>query len=171
MIGLALSMMLAAAASADSDPLAPAMAGQVQCYTPDTARRTCRSIGAYAKGAGGVQNTAIVLVSATPLVTMETTAPVQVKGRAICGTLATRDLATARFRIDGQPADPQRLEGLRNAVGKAMEPLIGHEICSSNLASGSGPMTAQASLDGKRAPTLDQQMIWVSPRDGYRVAP
>ena len=50
-------------ASLDS-PIAPAAQGQLQCYTPDVARRTCRSLAAYkSKANGAIDNTAIVLIS------------------------------------------------------------------------------------------------------------
>ena len=86
MIGLALTLALAAADAQDT--LAPAWAGKVQCYSPDAARKTCASIGAYTRlPGGGIENRAVVLVSKSPLIVMETRTPVSQKGEAICGPM------------------------------------------------------------------------------------
>ncbi len=72
MIGLALTLMLAGAEPAD--PIGPALAGKVQCYAPNVARKTCSSIGAYARTADGhIDNRALVLVSPSPVIILETT--------------------------------------------------------------------------------------------------
>jgi hypothetical protein len=173
MIGLAVSMFLAVApAAVPRDPLEPAMAGQVECYIPNVERRTCRSIGAYAKQSNGiVHNTSIVLISADPPATMETTAPVQVKGRAVCSVLTARDIATARFRIAGKPVEAGPAESLREAIAGDMKGIFGREVCASYAPGKDGALVAEVSLDGKRTPKLDQPVLWVSPADGYKVAP
>ena len=173
MIGLAVSTFLAVApAAAPRDPLAPALAGQVECYVPNVQRRVCRSIGAYARQSNGVMhNTAIVLISASPLGTMETTGPVQVKGQRVCSTPSPRDVAVARFRIDGKPVEAGRAEALRQDVAGDMKAIFGHEVCTSYAPGKDGALVAQVSVDGKRAPKLDLPVLWVSPADGYRVAP
>jgi hypothetical protein len=162
---------LAAAAAAPLDPIAPAWSGKVQCYQPDAARRTCRSIGAYAKDpTGTIQNTATVLLRPEPLIVMRTTAPVAVKRNAICGTVTERDLAAAEFMIAGQPADEPNADALRNVVRPAYAPLLDREICTTYLPAGD-LMNAQVTVGGKRMPALDQKVRWISPADGYAVAP
>lgn len=172
MIALALGLMMAAAPEAATpDPFAPALKGKVQCYAPNPQRKTCQSIGGYARTPGGdYQNTAIVLLSPSPVIVMETVAPVTARRGAICGVLTRRDVATTRFLVDGQPADAAQAERLHAAVAQAEASMFNHEICTAEAVVNGTPM-AQVSVDGTRNPALDQPMIWVSPGDGFKVAP
>lgn len=168
---LQLAFWLAAAAASPLDPIGPAWSGKVQCHQPNVARKTCNSIGAYARDpAGQILNTATILLRPEPLIVMRTTAPVVVKGNAICGAIAEGDLAAAAFTISGQPADAPNTEALRNAVRPAYAALLNREICTSYLPAGDA-MTARVTVGGKRMPALDQRVIWVSTADGYTVAP
>jgi hypothetical protein len=171
---MAFSFLLALVPVADAstpDPLAPAWAGQVQCFEPDVERHACVSIGVYAKDGGGeIQNTATVLLSAQPQVVMRTTAPVQVKGAAVCAVLAARDLETAEFTIDGQSAEPDNAEAIRRGVASSYRQVLGRELCTTFEPNGSD-MKARVTLDGRRRPDLDLRVRWVSPGDGYAVKP
>jgi hypothetical protein len=65
------------------NPLEPALAGRVQCYEPNEAKKTCRALASYLRTGGPrYPNTALVLIAAT--VTLETTTPVEVKAGAVC---------------------------------------------------------------------------------------
>lgn len=166
-----LAFWLAASAAPLNEPLAPAFTGQVQCYQPDAARKTCASIGAYERDADGtIQNTATVLLRPQPLILMRSRAPVVVKNGAVCGVIAERDLQAATFSIDGEAADAANAEALRRAVGPGYAPLLNREICTAYEPNGQ-EMTGRVSIDGKRQPALDQRVRWVSPAEGFTVAP
>ncbi len=171
MIATLLWVALAQAAAAAADPLALAREGQAQCYAPDVARRTCRSLGGYAlRPDGRYDNRAVVLVSLDPPITLETTAPVEVNLGAVCGVLSPRDLEGGIVLLEGQPATPEQADVVRQAVSRSLEPLYGHEICSTYVPQGAG-LVAQVSVAGTRRPDMDLPVIWVRPADGYRVAP
>lgn len=166
-----LAFWLAASSAALNDPLAPAFEGKVQCYQPDAARKTCASIGAYEKDADGtIQNTATVLLRPEPRIVVRSRAPVVVKNGAICGVITERDLQAAAFSIDGEPADAANAEALRRAVRPGYAPLLNREVCTAYVPKDQ-EMTGQVSIDGKRRPALDQRVRWVSPAEGFRVAP
>lgn len=166
-----LAFWLAASAAPLNDPLAPAFAGQVQCYQPDAARKTCASIGVYERDADGtIQNTATVLLRPQPRILMRSRAPVVVKNGAICGVITERDLEAAAFSIDGEAADAANAEALRRAVRPGYAPLLNREICTAYVSKGE-EMTGQVSIDGKREPALDQRVRWVAPAEGFTVAP
>jgi hypothetical protein len=159
------------AAGPAADPLAPAWAGQVQCYAPNVARHTCLSIGSYAKGAdGAVASTAVVLLASRPQIVMRSTAPVTVRGAAVCGVLAARDLETATFTLDGEPADPADAAEIRKAIAPSYAPMLNRELCSI-FVPGEPDMRAQVSVDGRRRPELDLPVRWISPAEGYEVKP
>ena len=51
-----------------------------------------------------------------------------------------------------------------------MTSVVGHEICTAYVQSG-GNLVAKATMDGVPKPDQDQVMLWVSPADGYSIAP
>jgi hypothetical protein len=162
---------LAATAATLPDPIAPASEGQMQCYAPDLARKTCASLSSYALGAdGGIINDALVLISKSPKITMETTAPVTIKDGRVCGALQPQDLEAAKFVYDDAPPDESRLADLKLAVKQAYGPIMGREICTAYVQDG-GRLTARITQDGLPNPGLDERVKWVSPADGYRVSP
>jgi len=157
-------------ASLDS-PITPAAQGQLQCYTPDVARKTCRSLAAYKGGAkGAIDNTAIVLISQSPSISMTTVSPVAIKANQVCGVIRPRDIDAASFTLGGRPADPAQTATLRQQMRSAMSGSFGHEICTTYISAG-GSLLAKVTIDGVSQPTMDQRVIWVSPTDGYKVSP
>jgi hypothetical protein len=51
-----------------------------------------------------------------------------------------------------------------------MSPILGKEICTRYEADGSG-LVAKVTIAGADSPAPDQPVKWVSPKDGYTVAP
>lgn len=170
MIGVALASLLQAGAPA-ADPLEPAWRGQVQCYGPNVARRTCASIGSYAKDAKGViQNKAVVLLSASPVVVMTSVSPVRVKGAAVCGEIELSDLKAATFVVDGAAAGPELAETVRRTIEPEYAGIAGREVCTIYTPDGDA-LKAEVSVAGKRHPEFDLPVRWVDANAGYEVKP
>ena len=156
-------------AAALPELIAPAGEGMLQCYSPDTSRKTCRSLAGYGAGPNGrIDNIAVVLISADSPVTMETVTPVEVKGRQVCGRISSQDIDAAKFQIGGAPADPTLAASLRESVKHALQGMFGKEICTTFVQDGEA-VIARGTADGERL--TDQRVIWVSPEDGYLVGP
>jgi hypothetical protein len=171
MIGLAFAATLAASGAQLPEPIAPAQTGQVQCYQPDAARKTCRSIGAYEPRAGGaIANTAWVLVNDNPAIVMKTVAPVEIKEGRTCGRLTADLVDASTFTLAGAEIDAARTEQYRGVVKQMLGPMIGREVCVGYVADGAGLM-GQGFVDGVRMPAMDQRVVWLPPGHGYRVAP
>ena len=167
-LGLALSVLTLAA---HADPLAESHAGKVQCYRPDTARKTCGAIGSYTMEPGGVAtNKAEVLLSPQQLLTMTTLTPVVLKGEAICGGIRAQDLQTAEIRLNGAILPSEQAKAVRSQMAQHFAALIGKEICTTYVPVGD-KLTTQVTVDGVATPAYSQTVIWVKPEDGYRVAP
>lgn len=155
----------------DNDPLAPARQGQIQCYEPDVARKTCQSIGSFEFGENGViQNTAAVLVMPNPVVIMRTVSPVTVRDGGICGPLRLDDINRAQFAINGRPATDTDTQNLRAQFAQQLSPLINVETCIS-LTPVDGGFRADTAMNGRVRPELAQRLIWIHPDDGYAIAP
>jgi hypothetical protein len=167
---LAASTAARAAPAPLSGPLAPAAEGKLQCFVPDMTRRTCQTLASYARDAsGGIQNTSTVAVSADPLITMTTRAPVILREDRVCSALRDEDIAQAAFTVAGKPADARQTADLRTHMAEAIKPLVGHEICTTYSQSGAA-FVARSTLDG--APQADSEaFIWISPSDPWKVAP
>jgi hypothetical protein len=169
MITLALTLAFAAAGPLQpADPLGPAREGQLQCHSPDPARKTCSALAGYTFAAdGAISNQAEVMLNPSPLIVMRDQSPVVVRDGAVCGPMT--GLEDAVFTIEGQPADPQTAEMIRGQVSTAFAQL-GTEACTRYAPQGEGWL-AEAVIDGHPRPDLNQPVIWVSPTDGYSVRP
>ena len=169
LLSAALLAISPAAHAIDLGPLAQAADGKVQCYSPNTAAKSCQSIGAFrVTPAGVIENEATVMVSSSPLVVMTTRSAVQIKGGGDCGVLRASDIASASFLLEGRPAAPDRTAALRTSMLNTMRPMIGHEICVFYRPQGEA-FLATSTVDSRPRPEMDQKVLWVSPADGWKV--
>ncbi len=162
---------VAAPAPSLPPPLTPAGQGQLQCYVPNVQAKTCQLLAAYQRNAAGViQNQATVLLAQDPVITMTTSAPVEIKDGRVCGPVRPEDFAGASFTIAGAPADIRQTADLRQHVADGMKSVIGHEICVAYVRTGEA-WVAKALLDGAPQADGDEAFIWVAPDAGWKVGP
>jgi hypothetical protein len=158
-------------APATTNPLALAEHGLVQCWYPDSARKTCRTIASYRKtGPGAYDNKALVPVSPQGQITVETHTPVVIKGDAVCGPIRMHDVKAGTLRKDGKIVSPAMAQPTLDKVAQMVAPLDGLETCTRYEASGSD-LTAKVSISGKYRSDLDSPVKWIGPTDGYTVTP
>lgn len=163
-------LLVLAAAAALSGPLAPAAEGKVECYGADAARKTCRSMGAYAVDPKGrILNEAMVVLADKPnLIVVQTISPVTVKAGKVCGAISPRDIDEARFMVDDQVLSADQAKPLRDQFRAAMASMTGKEVCTAHVRRGAGSV-AVAAVNGVIDHKLDQDVRWVSRNDGYRL--
>ncbi|WP_109807968.1 hypothetical protein [Sphingosinithalassobacter portus] len=170
MLTISILIALLGAQSVD-DPLAPAREGKLQCYSPDTAAKTCQALAGYELAEDGTyRNTATVLIAPTPAVTMTTVSPVTVKDGAVCGYNRVEDLEASEISVDAMPIPEAQASAVRAQIIQALAPMIGPELCTRYTPDGDG-LRAEVSFDGVARPEFNTRVIWVSPDEGYRVAP
>ena len=163
--------LLVQAAPADSNPLARALAGEVQCNVPDVEHKTCRSIASYQKRPdGSYDDAAVVAIAPQGPVLLETKTVVMVKGQAVCGTLTKENLAAAKLRVAGQLLPDDQAAPVLAQIQQALAALMDKEICSTFVPEGDH-LVAKSSVAGEYQAALDQPVQWVKPSDGYTVAP
>jgi hypothetical protein len=164
-------MFVPPAVAQSGDVLAPARQGQVQCFVPNAAAKTCQSTGSYVFNANGViDNVSEILIMPQPVVVMRASSPVTVRNNAICGPLTADDIARATFTIDGRPATDQETANIRTGLTQQLTPMFNVEMCVSVTAADGG-YRADSTVGGTARPDLAQPMLWVRPEEGYRVAP
>lgn len=168
---LALGLMAGGALAQSGDVLAPARAGQLQCFEPNAAAKTCQSLGSYVfHASGAIDNVAEILLAPSPVIVMRATGPVTIENNAICGPLRAEDIAAATFTVNGAAASDADTAQMRAAMQQQLAPMIGVQNCMTAVADGDG-FRADSTVGGTPRPELSQRMIWVGATDGWRVAP
>jgi hypothetical protein len=165
----ALAVVTATQAQDLPPPLAQAASGQLQCYQPNTVNKSCHSLAGYRMTVDGIVNTAVAMLSAKPLITMETVTRVEIKEGQVCGKTHPHDIETAKLLMNGSPVSTQIAETLRKQLIAGLQSEFDHEICTAYIPDGDG-FIAKATDNGVPIPA-EPRMIWVSPGDGYKVAP
>jgi hypothetical protein len=170
LLGLVILAATAAPDAAIANPLAPGLAGQLECSKPNEQKKTCRSLASYQRVGTGYSNSAIILISPNGPVTMEITAPVTMKGNAYCGIMRAEQLNAARIRVAGQVLGEEQAAPIHAAILAAFAPMMGKEICDTHQVTPTG-LIEKATIDGVYEPKADVPIKWVAPGDGYSVAP
>lgn len=168
---LALGLMASPVLAQSGDVLAPARAGQLQCFEPNAAAKTCQSLGSYVFGASGsIENVAEILLMPSPLIVMRASGPVTFENGAICGPLRAEDIANATFTVNGAPASEEEATQLKAAMQEQLAGMFGVQNCLTLTPDGDG-FRAESTIGGAPRPDLTQRAIWVGANDGWRVAP
>lgn len=168
---LALGLIASPAAAQNGDVLTPARAGQLQCFEPNAAAKTCQSLGGYTfHASGGIDNVAEILLAPEPVIVMRTTGPVTVENNAICGPLRAEDIENATFTVNGAAASAEEAASLKADLQRQLAPMIGVQTCVSLTPDGD-IFRANSTIAGTLRPDLAQRVIWVGANDGWRVAP
>jgi len=155
--------------AASNDPLADSNRGEVQCYRPDVEKKTCQSIASYRPtGPRTYLNTALLPLGND--VTLETHAPVTVKGDAVCGSITRQDVLAGTLRARNQVIPAETAKPLLDRVAQAISPFFNKEVCTRYEPSGAD-FIAKASIDGAYRPDQDVIVKWIATTDGYTVAP
>ncbi|MFT4077242.1 MAG: hypothetical protein QM647_17070 [Asticcacaulis sp.] len=166
--------LLAAAAfqsAAYIGPLAPAGSGMAQCYDPDQIRKVCASMATYHQNAdGSFTSKSLILISKAPVAILEMNTRVAIRNGAVCGTIQESDITASRLTVSDTAVAPEQAAPVLAQISQGMAGVVGHEICTSYMKSGPD-MVAKATIDGVPKPDQDQVVLWVSPSEGYTVAP
>jgi hypothetical protein len=166
---------LLAAGQADvptDDPLAQARSGQMQCYGPDLAHRTCKSLAGYVFAPdGAVTNRAEVLIAPQGPMVMQTSTSVFVRDGAVCGPVRVEDIDRARILFAGRPIEGTQAQRVKAQLKASLGQMAGAEVCTRFVPNADGYAT-RVTVNGSPAPEASSSaMIWVRPADGWTVGP
>lgn len=164
---------LATAALADPDPLAPARDGQVQCYTPDVERKTCRAIGSYRfESDGRIINDAENMLSTEPLIILRAGSEVYIKNNAECSSTAFDESHIQEVEVDGVKLEGENFASARSFIAQTMREALGTgEYCSTYHPKPDGSLRALVTVNDVPRPDAEDTVRWVRREDGWRVAP
>ncbi len=154
------------------DPLAPALAGQVQCFDPDPASHTCRSMASLHRNPDGTWATAVTTMPdpAQPL-TLEIASTVAVRNGAVCGTVQRDQVMAGHLHYFGKPVPADHALPVLAQIADALGGAIGREHCTVYVAAPGGLIARPAIGGAPVANAPEQRLIWVRSDSGYHVAP
>jgi hypothetical protein len=156
---------------ANEDPLAPAKAGKLWCYEPDSENRTCRSFSRFEwDAAGSIWEEDELTLSANPLVTMKVRAISTHEGVAICQVIVEETFQKAMFMVDGKPATADEDMAFREQYGSRYAPFYGKKFCL-EISPYESIFITQVAIDGTPYPSATSRLKWISPDEGYVLAP
>lgn len=173
MLTAAITMMLAEATPAAGSPLAPALAGMIECAQPDDQAKTCYTMTKYQIRPDGTWlstvETIFVLPPSNRQVLMEASAAARLKGETICGTVTAEDLAHAKLSENGSALDDDKAQPILAVLIKAAAPGLGKEMCETYRQDGA-TISGTTTIDGVLQPSTEI-IEWVHPDAGYRPRP
>jgi hypothetical protein len=160
-----------APSSRPANPLQLAEQGLLQCWVPDSSKKTCRVIASYRKtGPGMYDNEAKVALSSQGPMTVETHTPVSIRGDAVCGQIRTQEILAGTLRKGDEIVSSADAQPVLNQVARLVAPLDGQETCTRYEPSGPN-FKAKISIAGTYRPEHDTEVKWIGPADGYAVTP
>jgi hypothetical protein len=167
MMLLAPLLLLAAAQTEQSDPLAPAREGRIRCIGPDRQARTCATMVRYTlHEAGGFDAEVSGVVSLQPLVVIDYRTSGGVEDGAVCSIVRPVDFTAGKLSKSGAPMTAALESQVRSNVMLALQPLAGKRRCYRDRQSGE-ELASDVTIDGALRPDLAQRAIWVKAEDGY----
>ncbi len=164
-------MAISQLAYANEDPLAPAKAGKLWCYEPDSENKTCSSFSRFEwDPAGTIWEEDEIAISANPSVAMKVRAQSTLEGVAICQVIAEATFQKATFVVDGKPATADEDLAYRVQYGSRFAPFYGKKFCL-EVSPYESIFITQVAIDGTPYPSATSRLKWISPDEGYVLAP
>ena len=158
-------------AHASEDPLAPAKEGKLWCYEPNSENKTCSSFSRFEwDAAGAIWEEDEIAFSANPLVAMKVRATSTLEGVAICQVIAEETFQNAVFMVDGKPATADEDMAYREKYGSRFAPFYGKKFCL-EISPYESIFITQVAIDGTPYPSATSRLKWISPDEGYVLAP
>jgi hypothetical protein len=169
-----IAMILLAATGAappETDTLAQIQAGKILCVNPDAATKTCSTITSYTlRETKTFLETGEVLISPDQPVTFKMSMLVDVRGASICGTPLITDFQKGTVSVDGAPLPPDRNEAAITKLVETLKPMAGRQVCEAIQLDG-GKLMKYGQVERVDLKLPGKPVGWISPREGYRVAP
>ena len=164
----------APATIAPTDMMAHYRAGQWLCSEPDEPSKTCAAIDRLtprpdSNPGGNIVITSEMLLAPDRPITLESRSLAHAEGAGLCSVMDLADLQTAVVRVKGQPLTPERNAPAIERLSVLFKPLAGRKGCES-LSVKDGTLIKIGQIEGVPLPVI-RNANWVSPQDGYKVAP
>ena len=159
------------AAHANEDPLAPAKAGKLWCYEPNSENKTCSSFSRFEwDAAGTIWEEDEIAFSANPLVSMKVRATTALEGVSICQVIAEETFRKAVFMVNGKIATADEDMAYREQYGSRFASFYGKKFCV-EISPYESIFITQIAIDGTPYPSATSRLKWISPDECYVLTP
>ncbi len=111
-----------------------------------------------------------LLISPNQPITVQMSAAVEVEGNRTCGMLELPNLQAGRVRVNGDLLPPDRNEAVLAKLIEVMKPMLGRKSCDA-IVQENGQLLKLGQVDRVELALPGKPVAWVSPSDGYKVAP
>ena len=169
---LAVTMLaISHSAWADDDPFAPAKAGKLECFAPNSEKKTCLDMTRYTWEANGqILEEDEYAISTNPLITAKNKDYVEIANGEACQVVSAPKILGANYFRDGVRVLESEEAQFRQRDLRQMSSLVGKRLCMS-LSPYEGLFIAEYSIDGIPRPSATNRLKWISPDEGYVLAP
>lgn len=159
------------AVQASDDPFADAKAGKIECFSPNTEKKTCFDFSHYTWQADG---TVIiedeVALSANPLISVKTKSVSTVEKSSVCTKVLANSQEYNTFFKDGKPMSTEESAPLQQNLISNRSRFIGRTVCM-DISPYESVYIAEFTIDGTPLPTATNRMKWIGTDEGYTLAP
>ena len=158
-------------ARADDDPFAPAKAGKLECFAPNSEKKTCLDMSRYTWDANDqILEEDEFAVSANPLITARSKDFVIINRGEACQVVSKDKVLEATFFRGGVQVSDSEQTQFRGRQLQQLSSIVGKKVCMSLSPYGS-VFIAEYSIDGNPLPSATNRLKWISPDEGYVLAP
>jgi hypothetical protein len=159
------------AARAGDGPLTPARDGKIECFSPSSEYKTCVVITRYTwDSSGRILAESDFALNANPLISLKMTSEAFLEEGTLCGVLQQQSLDSMTFFKNGVLMNENEAANFRGPMTSRFANIIGRKICEDHAPYGSLIVT-QYTIDGSPKPELTNRLKWISPDEGYVLAP
>ena len=156
---------------ADDDPFGLAKSGKLECFAPDTDKKTCLDISHYTwQPDGTVLMEDEMAVSTHPLISMMVKSLGTVEGSSACVTVAGYSLKNVTFFKEGMPMSEEESVNYLQTANSKNAKLLGKKVCMDISPIGSLFIT-QFTVDDTPLPAATNRLKWIGADEGYVLAP
>lgn len=154
-----------------TDLMTEIRAGKLLCSNPDVSTKTCSAIVIFSVGDDGdIKETTEMLISPSPPITLEMSSPSQIQGSVNCTVLTLPLMQKGRVRVNGAPLPSDQNEAVLSKIIEVMGPMADKRACE-ELRIEAGQLLKIGQVEGIEVTLPGKPVKWISPEDGFKVAP
>ena len=173
-MAIVLGVLMMAAPSAailPDDILANINAGRSLCSNPDPATKTCTTIATYAPSdTGTFSENAEILINESPPIIFATKTLVRLEDGAICGTVEEATISNGKVRYNGVLLPADRNAAVVARLAENFATMFGKKTCD-RISLVDGKLLKFGQVERVDIKLPGKPVQWISPGDGYKVAP
>ena len=171
MFGILLLLASSSIVGTGTDYMTEIGAGRLLCSSPDLGTKTCSAITTFTIEAdGNASESAEILISPSPPITLEMSSTAEIKGSVNCSKLTLVQMKEGRLRIKGELLPSEQNEAALSKIIPMLASMADKRACD-ELRIEAGQLIKVGQVDEVEVKLPGKPVIWIGADDGFRVAP